>query len=311
MEYTQNQLPTDVFNATDGDIRNFNGQQVRVRNTGRGTRILEPISGSSSSSSTTPNPLSGSGDINSAINEAVARMKEANAPVIQSLQANIPEVQQKYAQTKQQLEASQQPLEDRYANLLNSIKSQGEQDVNQQTVITNNELGKRGILGSSTMAQQEIQNATSPIRQKYSALEKDTALSREDALKSLRDEIANLTPSEIADTRAIQNVIAQLQSGAVTSGINLGKDIYSTNLTQNLNEQKLAQDAKIADLDNAIKQATLKIQQQQADQPISIGSGAAALDPKTGKLIYYNPQTFAPNAYTTNSNPGDPLGLGF
>lgn len=41
--YTQQQLPGEVFNSSNGDIRNYNGRAVRVTNPGNGTRDLEDL----------------------------------------------------------------------------------------------------------------------------------------------------------------------------------------------------------------------------------------------------------------------------
>lgn len=196
------------------------------------------------------------------IERAIQLQKDAVKPAVDSLQASIPEIQSKYAQTRTQLQAQQPALEERYKSLLDSIKGQGTQDVNNQTRITNQELGKRGITGSSTMAQQEIQNTTSPLMQKYAGLEKDTSLAREDSLRQLQDSIANLTPQETADQRAIQNAIAQLYAGAGQTGASQGIQLYSTNLSNQLQQDQLAEQKR----QNALAQTLQQYQLDQAKQ---------------------------------------------
>lgn len=215
-------------------------------------------------------------------NKARQQQMEAIKPAVDSLQAQIPEIGAKYAQTRQQLTASQKPLEERYQSLLDSIKNQGTQDVNQQTKITNNELGKRGITGSSTLAQQEIQNTTSPLRQKYTGLEKDTTLAREDAIRALQDQLANLTPQETADQRAITQAIANLQAGAGQAGISQGMQLYSTDLQNQFQKQQMDQQNKQQAIQDALTQAQAN---QKQTQLVEIGGRTKLIDTQTGNVI--------------------------
>lgn len=215
-------------------------------------------------------------------NTARKQQMEAIKPAIDSYQAQIPEIQSKYAQTRSQLEAQQPSLEQRYQNLLDSIKNQGTQDINQQTKITSAELGKRGITGSSTLAQQEIQNTTSPLRQKYTGLEKETSLAREDAIRQLRDSIANLTPQETADTRAITNAIAQLQAGAGQTGIAQGMQLYSNDIQNNLQQQQMEEQKRQSAIQQALQQAQLD---QKQTQLIDVGGRTKLIDSQTGNVI--------------------------
>lgn len=212
------------------------------------------------------------------IRRSIEMMKEANQPAVASLQASIPEIGQKYAQTRQQLQSSQPSLEQRYQGLLDQIKGNQTQDVNSQTRITNNELGKRGITGSSTLAQQEIQNAVSPINQNYTNIAKETGLAREDALANLRNQIANLTPQEVSDNRAVQNAIAQMQSGAASSGVTTGMNLYSTNMQQEAAKQAAQYKAEQDAIANQIAQAQLANQTRQTSYDIR----KPYYDPKTG-----------------------------
>ncbi len=116
--------------------------------------------------------------------------KQANAPVVSSLQ-------------------SQQPgLEDKYTQLVNSIKGNQQLDTNRQTLATNNELGARGILSSSGAYQQDMANALTPIDQQYAGL------------------TANANAGSIQDTQNLALQIAQLQAGnpdtAISGGLQVG-----------------------------------------------------------------------------------------
>lgn len=193
----------------------------------------------------------GGGDV---IAQAIERNKQAVQPAIDSYNQSIPEIQGKYKAAGEQLEASRKPLQDRYANLLSSIKGQGTEDVNRQTTITNNELGKRGILGDSTLAQQEIQNTTTPLRQKYATLESNTNLDLTEALQNLDKQKSDLTFQESSDVRAIKNAIAQLQAGAAQTGVTQGMQLQANQLQAQLQQAELAQRQKEADIQNALAQ---------------------------------------------------------
>lgn len=220
------------------------------------------------------------------INMAIKALQEANKPAIESYQAQIPEIQQKYAQTKTQLQGQQAPLEQRYSDLLDSIKGNQTTAENRQTLTTNNELGRRGINGSSGIAQQEITNAVNPITQQYTGLTKETGLAREDAIKQLRDQIANLTPQETADQRAITNAIAQLSSGAGSQGVSAGLNLYSTQLQNDLQNRQLSETQKQNDIANKLAQAQQSAQAAGKQTTIIDQGGHTKLvDTQTGQVI--------------------------
>jgi hypothetical protein len=113
--------------------------------------------------------------------------KTANAPVVANLQ-------------------TQQPgLQDKYTQLVNSIKGNQQLDTNRQTRATNNELGQRGILPTSGVYQQQMVDSLTPIDTQYAGL------------------TANANAGSIADTQALALHIAQLQAGnpenAYASGV--------------------------------------------------------------------------------------------
>uniref|UniRef100_A0A6M3KU32 Uncharacterized protein n=1 Tax=viral metagenome TaxID=1070528 RepID=A0A6M3KU32_9ZZZZ len=234
------------------------------------------------------------------IQAAIDALKKANEPAVASYQARIPEVQSAYTQARSQLQASQPSLEQKYQNLLDKIKGQQTADVAAQTNITAGELGKRGLTGSSTLAQQEIQNAISPLNVKYTGLTQETGLAQTDAMRELQNQIANLTPQEQADIFSINQAIGQLQSGAGQAGMTAGLNLYGTNLSA----QQAAEQAKADAAQQKIENALAK---QELNQPqfatASSGSGIYAIDPNTGKLI-------STIKGVQNQLGSDPLGLG-
>lgn len=216
------------------------------------------------------------------IRAAIDAMKEANRPAVESLQASIPETQQKYQQTREQLTASQAPLEQRYKDLLDSIKGNQTVAENRQTLTTNNELGRRGITGSSGIAQQEITNAVNPITQQYTGLAKETGLAREESIRGLQNQIANLTPQETADMRAIQNMIGQLSSGAGQAGLSAGMNLYSTNLGAQQAEQQRQDNLRQQEIANKLAQTQ---QSQKNTAVIEVGGRTKLIDTQTGQVI--------------------------
>lgn len=108
------------------------------------------------------------------------------------------------------LEASRTPLQQRYDNLITSIKGNQTTAENRQTVTTQNELGQRGLLPSSTLAQQELTNALNPITQQYTGLLGEAEAGR---------------GSELAN---IDKAIAALRSGGDQEATNRSLDLFKT-----------------------------------------------------------------------------------
>lgn len=217
----------------------------------------------------TPSSSSSVGDPAAAIAEATKRQQEAIQPAIQSFESTRPEITQKYEQARTQLKGQQQTLTDRYKNLLDSIKNNQTTAENRQTLVTNNELGKRGITGSSTLAQQEITNAVNPITQQYTSMAKDTGIAQEDAIQNIVNQLSGLTTNETADQRAITNAIASLQSNAGQQGISQGLNLYSNNLQQQLAQQEAAQREQQQAFENQLAQMQLANQTAQTQYDVN------------------------------------------
>ncbi len=131
--------------------------------------------------------------------------KTANAPVAANLQTQIPGIQDKYTQ------------------LVNSIKGNQQLDTNRQTTTTNNLLAQRGITSNSNYSQQEMTNALTPIDTQYAGL------------------TANANAGSIADIQGLQQQIANLQAGnpetAIPNALNYGNVLNSANQIANQNSQ--------------------------------------------------------------------------
>jgi hypothetical protein len=204
----------------------------------------------------------GAVDFKSILQDAIKAQQEANKPAVESLQASIPETQKAYQTKTTQLQANLAPLQERYNNLLNSIKGQQTQSVNKQTLATGNELGKRGIPMSSGLSQQEMINAVEPVNQFYTGQAANVGSEREAAIKALNDQINQIPDLQAADVRAINNAIAQLQAGGNQSAIQGALSQYqiSSNAQQAAAQQALQQQQLQAD------QAAQQFQMNQSNQ---------------------------------------------
>jgi hypothetical protein len=206
------------------------------------------------------------------IKRALELQREAIKPAVESLRGGIPETQQAYAGARERAEAQIDPLKERYQNLLAEVKSTGQEQAQRQTRITSGELGKRGLVGSSTLAQQELESAVRPIEQSTQRLAKDVELSREEGIAGIQERLAGLTTEETQALRTIQNAIAQLQSGAAQGGIATGTSLYQTNAQQQLAQQEAQRQAEQQAIENALQQrmfeeVTLPTTQYQINQP--------------------------------------------
>lgn len=243
------------------------GQQStadQLRKTGQFGQAEADYNAGKSPYASNPSTGSNSGNFQDSVQQAIEMNRKANEPAIQSLQASLPEVTQRFEQQRQQTSAQIEPLKQRYDQLLADVKGQGQQQANKQTVITNNELGKRGIVGSSTLAQQEIQNATDPIYAQIASNTKNIGLEKEQGLQALQNILGGLTSQETDAQRAVTNAIAQLQSGAGQAGIQQGLSMYQQQQAQKLQEQQAAAQKAQQDLENAQNAQLFPIQLKSA-----------------------------------------------
>ncbi len=213
--YTADQIKSFGLNPDETtSTQTVGGVTYKLDNNNQGGRILSVVGGNTSGSGISTN-------FNDAISQAIKMSQEAAKPAIETLQKQI------------------DPLKSRYDELLKSIKGEQQVAENKQTVVTSNELGKRGILGSSTLAGQEIENALQPVRSSYSSLYANTGLQQEQALN------------------AIAQAIASLQSGAASSGLSLGTNLYNTQVSQQ--QQALANEIAKQQLANETAKTNYEI----------------------------------------------------
>jgi len=104
------------------------------------------------------------------------------------------------------LEAQRQPIADRYASLIDQIKSNQTAAIGGQQTTSSREFGRRGIPLSSGVFETTLEERLNPIRREYSGLLGQTGAERESALAQLTSQIAGVRGN------ALQNAIAAAQS---------------------------------------------------------------------------------------------------
>jgi hypothetical protein len=151
----------------------------------------------------------------------------ASQPAISSLQASIPEIQSQYNQTGSYLQGQVGNLQSRYDALLKSLTNQQTQETTRTANTMSQQLGARGISSQGSLYGQTMNNALNPINENYASQFTNAQLNNESNVASLMNQIAGNTSSSVAAQRAVQNAIANLQSGgsidAVTQAMNLYK----------------------------------------------------------------------------------------
>ena len=252
-------LKSELAQGADvGDTGISNGQSYRWTGVN-----WDPQGGSSSSGGS----MGSGASWEDTVKKAIEMQQQAAQPAIAQYQSTIPSIQSNYEAQKANVTAQQQTLQDRYKTLLDSITQNKTQAVNQQTVITSNELGKRGLLPSSTLAQQEVANAVNPINQNY---ENQTASANNDetsGLQSLQSLLTQLTGSESNDVNSVNNAIAQLQSGAATNGISTGTNVWNQNQQTLAAQAAQTYKAQQDEIANKIAQSQLVNQTTEANKP--------------------------------------------
>lgn len=158
------------------------------------------------------------------------------------------------------LKAEADPLKQRYQDLIGQIKGNQQVAEQRQTLTTGNELAKRGLLSSGGLYQQEMTNAVNPVTQQYTGMVQNASTEQESALKDLA-------------TR-----IAQLQSGAATTGLGAGVSQYNT--AQSLANQLAA--SKASSANELYKLQNIDLPSTQADIAYKNALTAKALKSNLG-----------------------------
>lgn len=246
-EYRQDQLPPEIFNSGNGDVKTYNGQRVRVIVNNNGTRTLEPLSQDELFREATNRQLE-------AARQAQQMQIEANKPAIESLTAHKTGLDQKYAELLQSIDASQNVA------------------VDKQTLATNNEMARRGLSADSGVSQQEQARAVAPVTAEFGQLKAQTGTGRE------------------RDLTGLAETIAGLQAGNVPNSLNFASNLGS----YELQAQQIANNFLLGKEQNQLGRDTLDFNRtQNTSNPfMTVSEGQGIYDTSTGKLLYTQPKTY-------------------
>jgi len=217
----------------------------------------------------------------STLSRAMEIQKQAAQPAISSLQASIPEIQKSYTSQTQYAKGQVSNLESRYKTLLDSIKTNQAGAETTAIKTTSQELGRRGIVGSSGVADVAMQEAVNPIKAQYSNLLSQTGVSQEADIAAANQQISNLGFAETEATRNVNNAIAQLQSATTTAGVNQALQQLQLAQTDLQNQQQASQfAAQQAQADKIYNTISLPESQYNINKPYSSadGSGLSVTD---------------------------------
>lgn len=169
---------------------------------------------------------------------------QANQPAIQSLQA------------------SQDPLKQRYSDLISNIKGNQQTAENRQTVSTKNELARRGISGGGFYDQQ-LTDSLTPITSDYTNM------------------LSQANTGQSQDLSNIGLQIAQLQAGNPSSSISSALNLTGLQSQAQSQAAQMAQQQQQFASQQQLAQQQLKVQQEQFKALGRYG----AYNPFTGQTI--------------------------
>jgi len=207
--------------------------------------------------------------------------QNAIKPAVTSLESSRPEVNTAFDTRAAQVEASKNPLKERYQKIIDDIKGSTQSQVSDTTRVASQEFGKRGITGSSTFAQEEILRRTQPIEQFGVSQQKDVGFEREDKLRGLDDLITNLTQEKIAAQRDITNTIAQIQASAGKDAANAAMDMFKIQQQQREN----ALDRAISEKNAETARITATAPGEVKTQLVTQGGRQLLINSATGETI--------------------------
>ena len=194
--------------------------------------------------------------------------------------------QNKIAESTQQavntVQSGIEPLKAKYTQIIDSIKQKRTGAVASTQTAASQEFARRGIPVQSSNFNDFLTQKLMPVEETFGGLEAQAGL---DSQKAQQD---------------ILNIISQLQAGGGLNEANLG-----------LSYAQLAEQQRQTDLQNAISQGQLGINQQVANKTetqspyTTLSEGQTLFNLLTGQAQYTAPKTYKPESGGNN----DPLGL--
>lgn len=211
---------------------------------------------------------------------------EANQPIVQSLQGQIPTTQAAYAQKGQALESQKGNLEQRYQSVLQSLSASENKETQSAQLASAREFGKRGVPLSSGAYDQYLAGQVNPVSEYYAAQKAGQGANFADLQSQLGNLIAQNPIQQQQAIDQINQAIAQLKAG------NPGESVQSA-----LQQVQLMQQAQQAAAANALRERELTLAAQPrssggGDQYATLGEGQTLYDLLSRQAIYTAPKTY-------------------
>jgi hypothetical protein len=184
--------------------------------------------------------------------------RQANQPVVQSLQSQIPEKEAAYQTLQGGYDKAISTSNARYDQLLKDVTSLSTQNVTES-------FGKRNIPVSSGIYGQEVADAVEPQTERI-------GIEREATVSGLEQNKALVGMEGISAVSAIEQAIAQLQAGDASGAVNSALAYIQQKQTADYNNKLLA-----------LKEA--EANKPTADQYISVGENSSLFNPATGQWV--------------------------
>lgn len=189
---------------------------------------------------------------------------EAMRPSLLSLAGGIPEITSAIQEGQQQIKAEVDPLKKRYNDLIANItgrydtlteqvSNRGKSAIDRSTLAIANELAKRGITNTSGLFGTEVAKTVNPIELEIASMLKDIGYergekltelgyAREKDLRELANMIVNLGLEGVSQKRDIRNQMAQILSGAASTGLSRGTQSFQNYINNKvkLKQQEIA-----------------------------------------------------------------------
>lgn len=245
------------------------------------------------------------------IKTANQQLQEINKPVVQTLEAQKPIIQQATQQKGTELAAAKTTLVDRYKNIIDTLKGRSDQDVQRSDLDISREYGKRGILPSSGVVSQVQTEKANPIRQFYSGQITEAGISGAEAEQDILNQIARLPIEEADKLNVVQQAIAQLQAGVSKDAIQLALQQYEMKQNEQIQSAQLSLQNRQLDSEDAMRKAQIQQMQQPAptnpyDRFVTVGEGQSIFDLGSLQNIFKSPKTYKASG---GGGGGDPLGI--
>jgi len=164
--------------------------------------------------------------------EFQSQFQEAIKPAVQSYEASIPEIGQKYATERTRLGGEKQPLTEKYQNLVAELTGRETKETEARARALSGLYSQRGIPLESPAYQQDLERKLTDISQFYGGQRKDVGLAKEADIRDIDSLISQLTGQEVESVRSVRNAIAQLQATGGLQANQNALDLYKTQQAQ-------------------------------------------------------------------------------